>query len=181
VVAGPGWGKSTFIRRVASVTRSVEVIRPPSGWTSFALTRALFDAIGAAGSEELPAYTSATQEDQAAHAAALAAGFAAVAAERITEDTVVLLDDADWPAGDPLSVFLETLVLHLPVRLHLVVAARTAPALRIARLRAAGEVLKVGHRRGDRRVAARRATGHGARPPRRLARSRAGRGAAARP
>lgn len=144
MVAGPGWGKSTFIRRVASVTRSVEVIRPPSGWTSFALTRALFDAIGAAGSEELPAYTSATQEDQAAHAAALAAGFAAVAAERITEDTVVLLDDADWPAGDPLSVFLETLVLHLPVRLHLVVAARTAPALRIARLRAAGEVLKVG-------------------------------------
>lgn len=144
VVAGPGWGKSTFIRRVASATTSVEVTRPPSGWTAFALTRALLDAIGAGERDDLPAYPSVEQENQAAHAAALAAGFAAVAAERIAEPTVVLLDDAEWPAGDPLSVFLETLVLHLPAHLHLVVAARSAPALRIARLRAAGEVLKIG-------------------------------------
>lgn len=142
VVAGPGWGKSTFIRKVASATPSVEVTRPPSGWTSFSLARALLGAIGA-DPDELPAYPSIDQGDDAAHAAALAASVAAAAARHITTETVVLLDDADWPDGDPLSTFVETLVLHLPPRLHVVVAARAVPGLRVARLRAAGEVLKI--------------------------------------
>ena len=41
-------------------------------------------------------------------------------------------------------MFLEPLVLGLPPRLHLVVACRTQPNLRIARLRAAGEVARIG-------------------------------------
>ena len=57
---------------------------------------------------------------------------------------MLVLDDAEWPAGDPLTTFLETLVLHLPRRLHLVVAAREAPVLRLARLRAAGAVARIG-------------------------------------
>ena len=64
-------------------------------------------------------------------------------ASTVTADTLVLVDDVESTPGDGLEAFLEALVLHLPPALHLVVACRRAPQLRLARLRAAGEVVRV--------------------------------------
>ncbi len=62
----------------------------------------------------------------------------------IDSDTLIVLDDVDVTDDDPLVMFLEPLILGLPPKLHLVLACRSQPSLRIARLRAAGEVAHVG-------------------------------------
>ena len=147
VVAAPGWGKTTMLRRLGSAAPSVDVTRPPSGWTPFSLARHLLDALAleypVLARAVLPAHAALDSPDNPDQTAALAAGVCAAAAAAVTEDTLVLLDDADIPIDDPLQHFLEALVLHLPPQLHLVLACRKAPALRIARLRAAGEIARV--------------------------------------
>ena len=75
---------------------------------------------------------------------ALATTVCTTAAVAVTSDTLVILDDVDVADDDPLVSFLEPLILGLPPALHLVVACRTQPNLRIARLRAAGEVARIG-------------------------------------
>ena len=45
VVAGAGWGKSAMLRGLAATAPSIEVRRPASGWTPFALAHALVDGI----------------------------------------------------------------------------------------------------------------------------------------
>jgi ATP/maltotriose-dependent transcriptional regulator MalT/DNA-binding SARP family transcriptional activator len=67
----------------------------------------------------------------------------AVATSAVITDTLVVIDDVDVADDDPLVAFLEPLILGLPPTLHLVLACRTQPNLRIARLRAAGEVARV--------------------------------------
>ena len=45
VVAGAGWGKSAMLRGLTATAPSIEVRRPASGWTPFALAHALVDGI----------------------------------------------------------------------------------------------------------------------------------------
>ncbi len=147
VTAGPGWGKSSLLRRLATTGPSIEVTRPPSGWTPFSLARAVLDGVLAQVSEppeeEFPAHSAPDSPDNPEQVTALAAGVCATAARTIRSRTLLLLDDADVGPDDPLERFLEALVLHLPPRLHLVLACRRPPALRIARVRAAGEVAHI--------------------------------------
>jgi DNA-binding SARP family transcriptional activator/ATP/maltotriose-dependent transcriptional regulator MalT len=146
VVAGAGWGKSAWLRGLAVTAPCIEVRQPPTGWTPFALAHALVDAVAEhttqAPAVDLPAYPTADSPDRRDQFAALAMSVC-TAATAITHDTLALLDDIDVEDDDSL-VFLEQLVLGVPPRLHLVVACRTQPNLRIARLRAAGEVARVG-------------------------------------
>jgi DNA-binding SARP family transcriptional activator/ATP/maltotriose-dependent transcriptional regulator MalT len=146
VVAGAGWGKSAVLRAMAANAPSIQVRQPATGWTPFALAHALVDGIAEhtaqAPTVDLPAYPTADSPDRREQTAALATSVCA-AATAVTHDTVALLDDIDVEGGD-LLVFLEQLVLGAPPRLHLVVACRAHPHLRIARLRAAGEVARVG-------------------------------------
>jgi DNA-binding SARP family transcriptional activator/Tfp pilus assembly protein PilF len=147
VIAGPGWGKSSLLRRLAAAGPSIEVTRPPSGWTPFSLARGLLDGVLAQVSEpaaeDFPAHAAPDSPDNPEQVGALAAGVCATAARTIRSRTLVLLDDADVAPDDPLERFLEALVLHLPPRLHLLLACRRPPTLRIARLRAAGEVAQI--------------------------------------
>ncbi len=147
VVAAPGWGKTRMLRHLAKGAPSIEVIRPPTGWTPFSLARQLLDGVAARApgldTDLLPGHAAPDSPDNPDQTAALAANLCAAAAGAITDDTLVLIDDADAAPQDPLTGFLEALVLHLPPQLHLVLAVRRAPALRIARLRAAGEVARV--------------------------------------
>lgn len=146
VVAGAGWGKSTLLRELATAAPSIVLTRPPSGWTPLTMARALLDGLvdGTGAHDTLPRYASPDTAERDEQAAALAARACETAAELLAVDTLVVIDDAEWAADDPLNVFVETLVRHVPPRLHLVIAARFAPELRIARLRAAGEVARVG-------------------------------------
>lgn len=149
VVAAAGWGKTSLLRDLVEATRSIEVSQPPGGWTPFGMARAIVDVIreqsGGGAEGLLPRSPSAHSADGGElQAAALAAALGEAARQLVTQDTIVVLDDAEWPPDDPLTAFLEALVLHLPRRLHLVVATRSAPPMRIARLRAAGEVARLG-------------------------------------
>jgi ATP/maltotriose-dependent transcriptional regulator MalT/DNA-binding SARP family transcriptional activator len=148
VVAGAGWGKSTRLRALAEAVPSIEISSPPSGWTPFALARSLVDACatasGADVADALPSYPAPDLPGNPDHAAALAAVVCDVGARTITRHTVLVWDDADVTEGDPLEQFVETLVLNLPPMLHLVLACRSTPRMRLARLRANGEVARVG-------------------------------------
>ena len=147
VVAGPGWGKSTLLRRLAATGPSIELTRPSSGWTPFSLARGLVDGILEHASdptaEEFPTHAAPDSPDNPEQVSALAAGVCATAARALRARTLVLLDDADVASDDPLERFLEALVLHLPPRLHLVLACRRSPTLRIGRVRAAGDVAQI--------------------------------------
>ena len=147
MVAAPGWGKTALLRTIAGAVPSIEVSRPPAGWTPFSLARQLADALGRLApdiDDDLPAHAAPDSPDNPDQSVALAATVCTIAARVVDEDTVLVIDDVDAPDGDPLHQFLEALVLHLPARLHLVLACRKQPVLRIARLRAAGEVARVG-------------------------------------
>jgi ATP/maltotriose-dependent transcriptional regulator MalT len=147
VVAGAGWGKSTVLRGLTATEPSIEVRRPATGWTPFALAHALVDGITVhthqGSAVDLPPYPTADSTDRRDQIAALATNVCA-AASAVTRDTLVVVDDVDVADDDTLVQFLEPLILGLPPRLHLVLACRTQPNLRIARLRAAGEVARVG-------------------------------------
>ena len=144
VVAAPGWGKTTMLRTLASAAPAVEVARPPAGWTPLSLARQLVGELvpTAEADDLLPRRLAPDSVDHHAQSGALAAAVCAAAAEAIVQPTLVILDDADVEEADPLRDFLEALVMHLPPQLHLVLASRRSPPLRIARLRAAGEVAR---------------------------------------
>lgn len=145
MVAAPGWGKTTLLRSLASAAPAVEVARPPAGWTPFLLARQLVAQLvpAALGDDVLPARLAPDSADHAESSGALAAAVCTAAGAAIADDTLVLVDDADVGADDPLRDFLEALVMHLPAQLHLVLASRRSPPLRVARLRAAGEVARI--------------------------------------
>jgi ATP/maltotriose-dependent transcriptional regulator MalT len=71
----------------------------------------------------------------------LMAGIAALGSE-----LVVVLDDADAVTSEECLASIEYALAHLPPNLHVVLLARVDPALRLARLRAADELVEV---RGD--------------------------------
>ena len=118
VVAAPGWGKSTLLRRLGEQAPSVEVSRPPSGWTPFAVARGMLDGLRSLGLEPaddvLPPRPAPDSPDHPDHTTALAAACARLS-HAIETPALVLLDDVETSAGDPLEQFLEALVLHLPL------------------------------------------------------------------
>jgi len=146
VVAAPGWGKSFLLQQWAKSAPSITVATPPSGWTPFALARELLRGLAlhgaTVGAVDFPAHAAPDSPDNPAQVAALAAAVCAVAGRTITDRTLVLLDDVEATSSS-LEQFLEALVLHLPTPLHLVIACRRQPGLRLARLRAAGDVADV--------------------------------------
>jgi ATP/maltotriose-dependent transcriptional regulator MalT len=71
----------------------------------------------------------------------LMTGIAALGSE-----LVVVLDDADAVTSEECLSSIEYALGHLPANLHIVLLARVDPALRLARLRASGELVEV---RGD--------------------------------
>jgi DNA-binding SARP family transcriptional activator/ATP/maltotriose-dependent transcriptional regulator MalT len=143
----------------------IEVRRPASGWTPFALAHALVDGMSKhtdrALTDDLPAYPTAESPDRRDQIAALATTVCA-AASAIDSDMLIVLDDADVTDDDPLVMFLEPLILALPPKLHLVLACRVLPNLRIARLRASGEVARIGP--GDLAIAPEDVAGFGLDP-----------------
>ena len=59
------------------------------------------------------------------------------------EDVVLVLDDYHLVEGSDIEVGMEFLLEHLPPRVHLVIATRADPGLRLSRLRARGELVEI--------------------------------------
>jgi LuxR family maltose regulon positive regulatory protein len=62
----------------------------------------------------------------------------------LTQDVVVILDDAQHLASEAAQATLLFLLEHLPVRLHLLIGTRLDPPLPLARLRAHTQVSELG-------------------------------------
>ena len=151
VVGDAGFGKTTLLGTWAS--------RAPSAWYSITpedrvlptLVRGIVDALrlrvpslpsdlagilaGSRGSDG---------SDDTDGARAVAATLAEVLTESLTRDLLLVLDDVHelMDAPGP-TAFLESLSLQAPQPLHLVLASRAEPQLRIERLRGQGHVLDV--------------------------------------
>ena len=59
------------------------------------------------------------------------------------EDVVLVLDDYHLVEGYDIEVGMEFLLEHLPPRVHVVIATRADPGLRLSRLRARGELVEI--------------------------------------
>ena len=59
------------------------------------------------------------------------------------QDLVLVLDDYHLVEGHEIQVGMEFLLEHLPARMHVVIATRADPGLRLSRLRARGELVEI--------------------------------------
>ena len=136
VRAGPGFGKSIALGQAVRANRAGP--RGVEGWVSCRtgcedparLAAAVRRAFGAGAAPRTAGGPLAEVHETVAGLAPL--------------DAVLVLDDAEALAGRPGCVaLLSDLVRDPPATLHLVVAGRDLPALPLARLRAAGQVVDV--------------------------------------
>ncbi|HKE74637.1 MAG TPA: BTAD domain-containing putative transcriptional regulator [Acidimicrobiales bacterium] len=135
VRAGAGFGKSIALGQAVRANRAAP--RGVEGWVSCSgcedPARLAAAVRRAFGTGDAP-HTAGGPPAQVREAAAALAPV----------DAVLVLDDAEALAGRPGCVALLTdLVRNPPANLHLVLAGRELPALPLARLRAAGEVVDV--------------------------------------
>ncbi len=141
VSAGPGFGKTTLL---AQAVRAHQL--EPRGLDAWVSCSAEYE-----GSERLAlAMLQAISPGQAAPTgpARQPPGAREVIAEltgKAPTEVCLILDDVhEIPPGSPGAALLATLLKMLPTTVHLVLAGRGTPDLPLARLEAAGEVLRVG-------------------------------------
>ncbi|MEZ5097331.1 MAG: hypothetical protein R2731_15300 [Nocardioides sp.] len=146
VAAGPGFGKSTLVAEWAEQLPSILVSLTPMHRFVGSLARALMDgfrlrvpALGSALSSALSGLA-----DQTPDPGALAAQVATLLEEHLVRDLALVLDNIDELAGSDAAVLVDELVRQAPRRLHVVLAGRGEPPLRLSRLRVAGEVDDIG-------------------------------------
>ncbi len=143
VIAGPGYGKSTLVAGwVDDVFSAWHTATPGDrGLSSFAA--GIGAAIGSvvADSAELVA-TPAAADDELAHAEVLGAWLSEALEPVLDHDLVLVIDDAQELSSSPASLRLvESLCRQGPAGLRLVLLSREPLDLRVARLRAQGQVL----------------------------------------
>jgi len=147
VVAGPGFGKSTLLRAWCSDIEHV--------WLSLRPAEAHFDRMAPALITTLGRYLPPPAADaarRAAHGASDPTLRAEIVAGLLCEplrttlshDAVLVLDDAhELPAGSEAARLVESVCRQAPPPLHIVIAARTLPPIRLQRLRGQRDVLEL--------------------------------------
>ena len=142
LVAGAGWGKSTLMALAAS--RSDASVAWLSLDGAMRAPPLLFAYLAAAIAQPVPGFGAGL--DFSDRPEALADAFLRECDQAIDEELVLVLDDAHVLADSAGEAALGWVVAELPPTLHLGLAARWAPGLPLARLRAAGGVLELGER-----------------------------------
>jgi ATP/maltotriose-dependent transcriptional regulator MalT/DNA-binding SARP family transcriptional activator len=153
VIGGPGWGKTATLAGWAASAACA--------WLSLDRSDARLDRLVHGVADAIHQHSRHLAEDVSAALASelgpeadddvRADAFAAVLCESLDAhldgDLVLILDDVhELPAGGPSVRFLEGLCRQAPARLHLILSARSAPQLRIQRLRGQGLVAEIGPR-----------------------------------
>ena len=141
VVAGAGWGKSLLLALAAAAAQGAEA------WAWVGLDEQMqspplllgYSAAGLA--QRIPGFGA---DLESTPPPAQAAAFLAEREQALDEDVVLVLDDVHALGDSPAATLLAALLPDLPERLHLILAARTEPALPLARLRAEGQVAELG-------------------------------------
>jgi len=148
VSAPAGFGKTTllaeWIARSASVKRSTAWLsldggdsQPDAFWTY--LIRALQTVAPEVGGRALDLLGAGQPPPIETILATLLNDLGGGAAH----DLVLVLDDYHLVEGHEIQVGMEYLLEHLPPRLHVVIASRADPGLRLSRLRARGELVEI--------------------------------------
>ncbi|MDH4177956.1 MAG: tetratricopeptide repeat protein, partial [Thermoleophilia bacterium] len=152
VVADAGFGKTTTLAGWAAGTPSAWYTVTPDDRVLATLARGLVDALRLrlpALPADLAGILAGTRGpdasgDESRSAQVAAATLAQALDESLTRGLLVVLDDVhELGDGGGSTAFLESLALQAPPGLHLVVASRREPQLRVDRLRGQGQVLDV--------------------------------------
>lgn len=147
VTGGPGWGKSSLLQQWSGHDRAVLVRRSGLESTPVAFGRRIVESVALLHPEvRVPAMLETgtgrgpDAESVASDLAELVASAVAEALDEQLDEPVLLLIDQldDLPIG--LGATVLALARQAPEALHLVVAARSATRLRVARLRAEGRL-----------------------------------------
>jgi ATP/maltotriose-dependent transcriptional regulator MalT/DNA-binding SARP family transcriptional activator len=153
VTGGPGWGKTTTLAGWAAGTRSAWLSVDSRDARLDRLLNGVLNAIHQHSphlTDDLSAALAGDlgpQADDAVRADAFAAVLCESLDTHLREDLVLILDDVhELPPDGASTRFLEALCRQAPARLHLVLSARSAPQLRIQRLRGQGLVADLGPR-----------------------------------
>jgi len=153
LTGGPGWGKTTTLAGWAASTASAWLTVDPQDARLDRLLHGVLDAIHQ-HSPHLAGDLSAAltgdlgpQADDTIRADAFAAVLCESLHAHLRDDLVLILDDVhELPPDGASTRFLEALCRQAPAQLHLVLSARSAPQLRIQRLRGQGLVADIGPR-----------------------------------
>ncbi len=151
VVADAGFGKTTLLGTWASRAASAWYGITPDDRVLGTLVRGIVDALRLrvpALPSDIAGILAGTRgpdaSDESSSARIAAATLAEVLKESLSRDLLLVLDDVHELTGAPgPTAFVESLSLQAPQPLHLVLASRTEPPLRIDRLRGQGHVLDV--------------------------------------
>jgi ATP/maltotriose-dependent transcriptional regulator MalT/DNA-binding SARP family transcriptional activator len=148
--AGPGFGKSTLIDQWSQGQRAVLLTLSAADSSLPALGRRLADelrlrvpAIGSGLSIDPatgPGATATNTDVAAGHAAFLAAALN----RHLTKPILLIFDDLHEIAGTDSAHLVEALIRQAPAHLPIVLSSRTDPPIRLARLRARGDVFDLG-------------------------------------
>ena len=149
IVAGPGFGKTTLIEQWSATTPMAVLVCAPSDRALPAFARRVAEAIRL----RVPAWRGRAPDASAGpdvgrvdaqRAESFAAGLIGSLGRHLTRPLVVVFDDVDTLAGSEGALFLDAFVRHAPRSLPVVLAGRAEPPIRLARLRAAGDVFDLG-------------------------------------
>ncbi len=151
VIGGPGWGKTATLASWAASTGAAWLSLDARDARLDRLLRGVTEAIQRRAPEVAVDLSAALagelgpESDDEVRAAAFATAFCEAVATQLEDDLVLVLDDVhELPADAASTRFVEALCRQAPARLHLVLAARAAPKLRIQRLRGQGLVAEIG-------------------------------------
>jgi ATP/maltotriose-dependent transcriptional regulator MalT/DNA-binding SARP family transcriptional activator len=147
VAAGAGFGKSLLLEWWSERLNSASISLSPADRALGSLVKRITDALRL----RVPAIGFGPQVDgspssdaAATDRAGAVAGFLASSLEsHLSRPIVLMLDDVHELAGSESAAFLEALIRHAPPRLKLILSGRGDPPVRLARLRARGEVLDI--------------------------------------
>lgn len=153
VLAGPGYGKTALLTEWAGPANAAWYTMDRRDVDPVELTLGLLDAVrvrvpgsGLGQQQELleSGRGPGASQDPVAHAGALSAELSGALETRLSEDLYLVIDDVDTVPADSGGLrLLEGLIRQAPSHLHLLLAAREEPNLRLARLRGQGQVLEI--------------------------------------
>ncbi|MGH2457156.1 MAG: tetratricopeptide repeat protein, partial [Candidatus Limnocylindria bacterium] len=152
VVAGPGYGKSSALAAWAAEANaawySVTAEDRDVARLALGLTEALRLRVPGIPADLLAAPLGMAGPDAESHPGARAAAAVSILSqalhERLGRDVAIILDDLhELPASSPAMNLVGDLVRQAPGFLHLVIASRDEPPLRVERLRGHGQVLEL--------------------------------------
>ncbi|HKX74911.1 MAG TPA: BTAD domain-containing putative transcriptional regulator [Acidimicrobiia bacterium] len=145
VSAGAGFGKSVLLDAWAERLRSAQLSLTPADRTLASMSRRLIDTmrlrVPAIGSRPDLAGGISPAASPLDRAAALAGFVAASLEPHLSRPLVLMIDDVQEVEDSESAAFLEALVRHAPARLAIVLSGRGEPPVRLARMRARGEVV----------------------------------------